>query len=514
MTTSPSTPRADSRRQPVLLSPSGPPLSCAIPGLPGKAAALTTHLNVPVDHGLTTTLLVPKQSEEVAIPQPNKATSAGAAFTRSLLLFIGFLFRRPSKLFRPNRLDTWAGLRRLAESADQNLSPTFVRSILKLKGGPMVLAASLLPPLLVNTTLGFLLFSSHSFFSLALARVPYFQRGIECDPEDENDLINFTRLRDPLGDIDGDYGDKVEGTPDEEEITLENVLRGPKIIPKHPTLLSAIAGAGAGVIQGAAFTPIENVVRLIQQSASSLSANAARFLHLPTPQSAQLLGPPPSSPVEALRTFLAHDTWHKSRQWWTGWRWAVARDAMSYSVFFATFDVTRRVGVRVKAVMSRRAGGPVDGSAANAEDEAAELRAAARAPPSQTPTSARLAQALTIVTGGVVAAHLAEISGRPFRACQRYASTATAESLRFHEAGKAVPYRCKHPLKYVWRHHGLRGFFHRDDAPLAAKHKAEAKAKGPLQVAARLAGRVVWRVASVGPWGIGFLVFAWIGGEV
>lgn len=32
-------------------------------------------------------------------------------------------------------VDTWAGLRRLAESADQNLSPSFVRSIFHAKGG-------------------------------------------------------------------------------------------------------------------------------------------------------------------------------------------------------------------------------------------------------------------------------------------------------------------------------------------------------------------------------------------
>lgn len=61
-------------------------------------------------------------------------------------LTAGFMFRRPSKLFRPNRrtlslyalltgVDTWAGLRQLAESADQNLSPSFVRSLIKLKGG-------------------------------------------------------------------------------------------------------------------------------------------------------------------------------------------------------------------------------------------------------------------------------------------------------------------------------------------------------------------------------------------
>lgn len=186
----------------------------------------------------------------------------------------------------------------------------------------------------------------------------------------------------------------------------------------------------------------------------------------------------------------------------------------SYGMFFATFDITRRLGLRVKSVVSRRLGGPVDGSAQGAESKAAELRAAAIAPPSQTPTSARLAQALTIVTGGVVAAHLAELSGRPFRACQRYAGTATAEREKMRAAGKPVPDRYKRPIRFVWREHGLRAFTHRDDAPLAAKHQAEAQAKGGLQIVARFAGRVVWRVASVGPWGLGFLMFAWIGGEV
>lgn len=186
----------------------------------------------------------------------------------------------------------------------------------------------------------------------------------------------------------------------------------------------------------------------------------------------------------------------------------------SYGIFFATFDITRRVGLRVKSVMSRRAGGPVDGSAQGAESKAAELRAAAIAPPSQTPTSARLAQAVTIVTGGVVAAHFAEISGRPFRACQRYAGTATAERARQEAAGKPVSERYRRPIRYVWQQHGLRAFLHRDEPPLAAKHQAEAQAKGVIGVAARVAGRVVWRIASVGPWGLGFLMFAWIGGEV
>jgi len=50
---------------------------------------------------------------------------------------------------------------------------------------------------------------------------------------------------------------------EEHHITLQTLLQGPSFVPRHPTVVSAIAGAGAGVLQGMAFTPIENVVRLV-----------------------------------------------------------------------------------------------------------------------------------------------------------------------------------------------------------------------------------------------------------
>jgi hypothetical protein len=127
---------------------------------------------------------------------------------------------------------------------------------------PIVVAASLLPPLLVNTTLGFLLFSSHSLLSLWLARLPYFHRRV-VDPvsEEHQDLLDELIQRDFLGGLDGDYGVATGDAIVEEEVTFETIIRGPRTIPAHPTLLSAIAGAGAGVIQGMAFTPIENIVK-------------------------------------------------------------------------------------------------------------------------------------------------------------------------------------------------------------------------------------------------------------
>lgn len=87
------------------------------------------------------------------------------------------------------------------------------------------LLVTVFPPLLVNTALGFLLFTSHSLFSLCLAKLDYFR-----------------------------------GTSNE-QISLETLLQGPDLSTHHPTMLSGIAGAGAGVVQGIAFTPVENLVR-------------------------------------------------------------------------------------------------------------------------------------------------------------------------------------------------------------------------------------------------------------
>ena len=154
---------------------------------------------------------------------------------------------------------------------------------------------TILPPLVINTTLGFLLFTSHSFFALTLARLPFFQPS--------SNMIQI-----------------------EESLSIQTILAGPTIIPNHPTLLSSLAGAGAGIVQGMAFTPIENIVRLLQQSASSATALLVRALRLPLPN-IQTAEPLVSSPAEVIRNFFASERWSRSPSWWAGWRWTVARDA-------------------------------------------------------------------------------------------------------------------------------------------------------------------------------------------
>lgn len=236
---------------------------------------------------------------------------------------------------------------------------------------------TLLPPLVVNTSLGFLLFTSHSFFSLVLAKLPYFH-----------------------------------GT---EQVNMHNLLAGPSAVPDHPTLLSGIAGAGAGIVQGFAFTPVENMVRILQSSANSLSAATIRIFRLP-------FKPPPVNDTRI--------TW----KYWSGLQWTVGRDAASYACFFAAFDASRRLGLYVRDS-----------------------------------TDNRMAQAATLVAGGISASLAAELVGRPLRRAQ-YLS----------EHGQAIHYR------------------HLFTKPVTGTF---------LQ-------RTAWRMAAVGPWGLGFLAWAWASDEL
>lgn len=165
---------------------------------------------------------------------------------------------------------------------------------------------------------------------------------------------------------------------------------------------------------------------------------------------------------------------------------------MSYSCFFAAFDMTRRMGLRVKAFF----GGGVPGD----WDNFITLGfLATSAEPSSTPTVARVAQATTIVTGGVIASLAAEMAGRPFKACQRMMQQAK-------HSGSST--RSFEPIVQAYKNRGLRPFLHPNDA---LTYSTSASLDSRLR---RSLKRVGWRLAAVGPWGMGFLVWAWVGGEV
>jgi len=120
----------------------------------------------------------------------------------------------------------------------------------------LALTLTIFPPLLVNATLGFLLFTSHSLFALGLARLPFFQRHHHSPHEALNDRSK--KVATSFDDLSA-QSQKME--LEQDPINLQTLIQGPSIVTRHPTLLSSIAGAGAGLVQGVAFTPIENVVR-------------------------------------------------------------------------------------------------------------------------------------------------------------------------------------------------------------------------------------------------------------
>jgi hypothetical protein len=236
----------------------------------------------------------------------------------------------------------------------------------------------------------------------------------------------------------------------------------------------------------------------------------------------------------------------------------MADSSVSYGVFFATFDVTRRLGLRVKALF----GGQIqpgwdnfvsidfhDTPASNLPSSAKlpTYRADASLPPSETPTRARVAQAVTIVSGGVTASILAELAGRPFRTCQRV-MTAHKASLSLPSDSPVPPSSAlsssqpasvstrpltkttgnmnswQNPIYELYRREGLRPFFHREVyiQPISANAldaTGATVAAGELEKTMksrmkRVAMRVGWRVAAVGPWGLGFLCWSWAGGEL
>lgn len=169
--------------------------------------------------------------------------------------------------------------------------------------------------------------------------------------------------------------------------------------------------------------------------------------------------------------------------------------SLSYGVFFAAFDVTRRCGLRAKALF---------GGSANPEwqniisiSSSSDNSGSSSSTATPTPTRARVAQASTIVAGGITASILAEVAGRPFRTCQRL-MTQSENSPAFLTRGN--------PVFEMYKAQGLRPFFRKDGAGALPPSSQ----RGVGQMVKRLG----WRMAAVGPWGFGFLVWAWVGGEV
>ncbi|GAA6036520.1 hypothetical protein JCM8097_003545 [Rhodosporidiobolus ruineniae] len=118
--------------------------------------------------------LVMPESSSPAGDSSSSSTSSGkqsatAAISRALAGMLAFMFKRPIRLFRPVKISTWAGIQAIAEEQGRSVTPGFVRGLLRKEGWRFI-PRHVLPPLLVNTTIGLTLFTAYTTSETLLLR--------------------------------------------------------------------------------------------------------------------------------------------------------------------------------------------------------------------------------------------------------------------------------------------------------------------------------------------------------
>lgn len=201
----------------------------------------------------------------------------------------------------------------------------------------------------------------------------------------------------------------------------------------------------------------------------------------------------------------------------------MVRDAIGYALFFSTFDIFRRTGLAVKAWLTPEDQLVLVGSEYGRVGTGEIVDEFGLHP--KAPTRARLAQAACLVTGGITASFLAEFATRPMRKIEDLAKTKQkrAPGLEF----KARPTRIRglvRPfqasvlpmIRSTYRSEGLGAFFRNPaelHTPLTDKAGGKMSTGSVRGVRMRLK-RFGWRLVGVGPMGVAFFIFAYVGGEV
>ncbi|TCD66683.1 hypothetical protein EIP91_001037 [Steccherinum ochraceum] len=329
--------------------------------------------------------------------------------TRGVALY----FSRPVRLFRPSKVSGWQILNGLASQHGQSLTPQYVRGLVKQQGF-MMIPKHFVPPMIVNLALGSVLWAT--------------------------------------------YGEAAN-------VLHEHI--------SSPVLVSAVSGGIAGGAQAVLAAPAENVRFFLEGGNTANGWSHAWkevFLGSDTPSTL-----PREAQLHKARQVKAwmREVGEMAGRGWNGWGWGVAKDTCGFSVFFAIFELTRRVATHVKSAAELRL-----------QDEERRGHVVQRNIP-------RIVHAVTLVAGGAGAGLAYELTCRPWDIARKHV----------HINQLSTPSTRKNNVVLLLRKlkdDGLRSFFVN---PSPATHDevrslAQQRLKSFLRTLAR-----------VGPWGVGFLVW-------
>ncbi|PVG03062.1 hypothetical protein CPB86DRAFT_779955 [Serendipita vermifera] len=390
-----------------------------------------------------------------------------AAVARSLTRGIAVYFSRPVRLFRPSKVSGWTTLRGSATRDGVSLTPQYVLELIRSQGF-FIIPRHFIPPLAVNTLLGVVLWESYGLSSEHLE----------------------------------------------------------KMYPHHPIMVAATSGAIAGGCQSLMAAPAENV-RIILEARSGAKVDPIKTLlekpaQIPNTHSGWMhawkqvfQGPQPLAKAETREEIRELNRWTKeiksmAGRGWDGWAWGCGKDMCGFALFFSIFELSRKVASDVAFLAVH-------------ELERFKLSMPNGKPLSdKTRTStARISQGVTLVTGGVVAGLGYELVCRPFDNARRFVYLddmhKRGERLASNRAGsgshsKSVKVESRiHVVTRVvlerLKSDGIIPFFAN---PQQTTHTPEPYTSG----ASRALHGMLRTLARVGPWGVGFLLYESLGGNL
>ncbi|KAF9262170.1 hypothetical protein L218DRAFT_929801 [Marasmius fiardii PR-910] len=175
-------------------------------------------------------------------------------------------------------------LRGIASQDGSGLSPQFVRSLVQTQGFT-VIAKHFIPPLLVNTLLGTILFTTYTETSQIL------------EPH----------------------------------------------IGNHPTLTAAISGGAAGGVQALVAAPAENVRLLVEGGTVYHSwSHAWKDVFRGTELRAGEYRTENIKDVREVRRWMK-EVGEMAGRGWNGWGWTCIKDVSGFAMFFTVFSITKRL---------------------------------------------------------------------------------------------------------------------------------------------------------------------------